>query len=73
MPGEHVAGAGAFLQIYDARGQLVRELDVDETPGWHEARWNGRSTNGTVQPSGTYYVRLYCAGEFATWKVTMIK
>ena len=62
------------LEVYNARGQLVRVL-VDETlpAGQHTATWNGRTTTGAAAASGTYFCRLSAAGEHRTRKMSLLK
>jgi len=47
------------LNVYDARGHLVRRLASGEFgSGPHTVRWNGLDNKGRSVPSGTYFVRL---------------
>ena len=61
------------LEIYNVQGQLVRRLDVDPTPGWHEAVWDGRNQSGSVEPTGMYLSRFSVGSMVSTNKMTMIK
>jgi hypothetical protein len=65
--------APASLEVYDLRGQLVRRLPVDTSPGWHGAVWNGTDDAGSVRGSGQYVIRFRCGGTAKTWKMTMLK
>ena len=61
------------LEVYDLGGHLVRRLQVENSPGWHGAVWNGTDDAGTVRGSGQYVVRFRCGGAVRTWKMTMLK
>lgn len=63
----------ARLEIYSLRGERVRLLPADSSPGWHEVVWDGKSDTGATQPSGQYFVRLIAGGEAAGWRITMVK
>ena len=71
------AGAGIRLRVYNAAGQVVRELlnPSGETmePGWHEVRWDGRDDAGRQLSSGVYFYRLDGAGQLLTRSMTMLK
>ncbi|KAA3659427.1 MAG: T9SS C-terminal target domain-containing protein [Calditrichaeota bacterium] len=63
------------LQIYNEKGQRIRELVRDKilSPGSHSYVWNGRKNDGEVVASGLYLVQLN-AGHFQeTKKVTFAK
>jgi hypothetical protein len=55
-----LARAGsARLAVYDARGRLIRDLLDAELPvGEHAVTWDGKDSQGVVQSSGVYVVRL---------------
>jgi hypothetical protein len=62
------------LEIYDARGKLVRRLiDADLPAGRHEAPWDGRSGDGVVQPSGVYFGRLSAGNDVQTVKLVLVR
>ncbi len=47
------------LNVYDARGHLVRQLVNGEfAAGSHEVRWDGTDDRGRAMSSGTYFARL---------------
>ncbi len=73
VPGGLPAGAAVALEVFDARGALVKTLAVDRTPGWHEVLWDGSDRSGRVRPAGQYVVRLRCGGRAQAWKMTMVK
>jgi hypothetical protein len=73
IPETLAAGTRVLLEIYDVRGQRVKVLDADRSPGWHEVHWDGRSDSGDLQPSGHYILRLQAGTGVSTWKMTMVK
>ncbi len=66
------SGGDVRLELYDARGRLVRTLVTGHRePGRQEAVWDGRSDAGRRLPSGVYFARLRAAGCDAVVKVTL--
>ncbi len=61
------------LDIYDVKGQLIRRLDVDRTPGWHEVTWDGKDDTGLVASTGMYLTRFTVGTMATTGKMTMVK
>ena len=61
------------LEIYNVQGQLVRRLDVDPSPGWHEAVWDGKNERGSIEPTGMYLSRFSVGTMVSTNKMTMVK
>ncbi len=61
------------LAIYNVQGQLVRNLEVDPTPGWHEAVWDGKDERGVVASTGLYLTRFMVGSMVTTGKMTMVK
>ena len=61
------------LDIYNLQGQLIRRLDVDPTPGWHEVRWDGKDDSGMVSSTGMYLTRFVVGSTVTTAKMTMVK
>ncbi|MDP6668491.1 MAG: S8 family serine peptidase [Candidatus Krumholzibacteria bacterium] len=62
------------LEIYDLLGRKVRSLlnSTMET-GEHRVEWDGRNSQGEMQPSGVYFYRI-SAGDFReTRKMMMLK
>lgn len=60
-----------ILQIFDLRGQLVREmLRAGLSAGTHRISWDGRDGNLRDLPPGTYLIRLRSNGHLQTWKAT---
>jgi VCBS repeat protein/flagellar hook capping protein FlgD len=49
----------ARLDVYDTQGRWVARLeDGNETAGYHTAKWDGRTRQGTTAGSGVYFYRL---------------
>jgi hypothetical protein len=75
--GEAEAGTSPHvtLRIYDVAGRLVATLvDETQTPGRHEAEWNGGGAAGATAPSGIYFYRLTIGGREAfTRKMLLLK
>lgn len=71
------SGTGMRLRVYNATGQVVRELlghsGENMEPGWHEVRWDGRDHDGRQVSSGVYFYRLDGAGQLVTRSMTMLK
>jgi len=62
------------LRVYDVSGGLVATLlDERREVGEHVARWNGRTDNGAVAPTGVYFVRLQGNGVTETRKLALLK
>ena len=62
------------LNIYNIRGQLVKKLvNMEQSPGTHEAVWNGQNESGNVVSSGIYLMRLTVAHNLTTKKLTLLK
>ncbi len=59
IPVSTPAASRLRLEIFDARGRLVRRL-ADEVfaAGEHQVRWDGQDEAGRASPSGVYFVRL---------------
>ena len=62
------------LYIYDARGQLIRELQSgNQIAGVHEEFWDGTNQFRKEVSSGVYFIRLVANGEPITKRLTLIK
>lgn len=63
------------VQVYNMRGQLVREL-LNETleSGIHQVTWNGRDRANRAVSSGMYFYRVVIGNEFTqTRKMMLLK
>jgi len=61
------------LEIFTVQGYLVRTLEIDRSPGWHEVVWNGRDDRGMVTSTGMYVTRFVVGNSVETAKMTMVK
>jgi hypothetical protein len=62
------------LNIYDARGTLVRTLKDDIVPaGLHQALWNGRDEGDRPVAAGIYFVRFQAGSCTMTEKTMFLK
>lgn len=48
----------ATLSIYDKRGNLVRQEEVDAAPGASQYVWDGRNNDGNVVAEGDYLISI---------------
>jgi flagellar basal-body rod modification protein FlgD len=52
------ATSGAFVQVFNASGALVREISLGAQPaGLANFSWDGKATDGTTEPAGTYTIQ----------------
>jgi hypothetical protein len=65
----------ATVQIFNARGQLVRTLVANEihTPGIYSRVWDGRNNDGHTMSTGIYFYRLVAGDYVETRKMVMLK
>jgi hypothetical protein len=64
------AASRAALDIYDARGRLVRRLlDGARSAGTHAVRWDGTDDQGREVASGVYFYRLDAGQQVLTRKM----
>ena len=63
------------LNIYDARGALVKTLadGVAYGAGRHTMRWNARNDAGDGAPSGVYFARIEHGSATHTQKIVLLK
>jgi hypothetical protein len=62
------------LVIYDALGQVVRELVAQEQPaGRHTMHWDGRDQGGAEAANGVYFCELTAGASRAVGKMLMIR
>lgn len=73
VPSDIATGDRVQLDIFSLQGQLVRRLEVDRSPGWHESVWDGTNEQGVVAAAGTYVTRLVVGSMVETTKMTMLK
>ncbi len=73
VPNDLSPGAPLSLEVYNVRGQRVRRLPVERTPGMHDVRWNGRDESDQPTASGLYIARLVVGTMVETGKMTLTK
>jgi hypothetical protein len=62
----------ARIQIFNARGQLVRTLADESLPaGRQERRWDRRDAQGDLVQRGVYFARVELGTELGTYKVVL--
>lgn len=66
-------GTPMSLEIYNLQGMLVRTLDVERSPGWHNVVWDGTSNQGQTVSTGLYLTRYSCGSTVETNKMTLLK
>jgi len=60
---ELAAAGPVTVEVYDVRGHRVRRLwHGAQEPGEHQVTWDGRDDRGLPAASGTYLLRVDCAG-----------
>ncbi len=63
-----------LLQVFDARGALVRTLEDRFFPaGRHDIEWNGTSDSGRPVSSGIYFCRMKSGGDEITRKMILLR
>lgn len=73
IPSDVEEGAPIRLEIFNLAGRLVRALQTETTPGWHEVIWNGTDDSGRPAATGMYVTRYTCGALVDTRKMTMLK
>jgi len=62
------------INIYNSRGQLVRKLvDGFFSDGEHIVRWNGKTDDQKIAPSGIYFYRMSNNGVYRHRKMILMK
>ncbi len=72
VPESLASGAELSLDIYDVRGRRIRGLDIDRSPGAHEAVWNGADDTGRAVPAGVYLAKYTCGGHQSAIKLALV-
>jgi hypothetical protein len=73
VPADGAPAGRVRLQIFDVRGKLIRDLETEAAPGWHEARWNGTDNAGRQVATGTYLALYACGETVRTTKLSLVK
>jgi flagellar hook assembly protein FlgD len=64
----------ARLDVYDARGRIVRNLiDGGLRAGQHAFAWDGRDDRGVAVASGVYLARLQAGKHATTRRMVLLK
>lgn len=67
-------GGRAVLEVFDARGRLVRRLlDGTVAAGRLPVTWDGRDDQGRDAAAGIYVARLRSGGESAALKLVLVR
>jgi len=62
------------IDIYDARGSLVRRLvDAGMPAGGHQVVWTGTDDSGRGVGSRMYFVKMRAGAEIETRKILLLK
>jgi len=62
------------IEIYNPRGQKVKNFNLEETPGENSVVWDGRNENDKQVSSGVYFYRLVNEGKTVqSRKMLMLK
>jgi hypothetical protein len=68
------AGSVVAGRLFDARGRLVRSLDLPPASGdWQTAVWDGLADDGAGAASGTYFLRLDTGVEIRVRTLTLVR
>ena len=68
------AAGHVSLKIYGVDGRHLRTLvDAQQTPGRHEAVWDGRDDSGRQLASGAYLARMEAADWTQTIRLLLLK
>jgi hypothetical protein len=73
VPEGVTASTRMILEVYSLDGHRVRSFEIDRSPGWHEAIWNGTDDQGRPQATGMYVTRFVVGSDVVTGKMTMLK
>jgi len=67
------APAQARIEVYDARGELVRELmAASREPGRYQVTWNRRDARDQRVAPGVYFCRMQAGGFQSTLKLLLV-
>jgi hypothetical protein len=68
----HTAGPYS-IGVYDVSGRLAHRIEgYTPGPGWVEASWDGRDSQGTRLASGVYFMRVNSGRQSETRRVLMV-
>lgn len=67
-------GGKLSLEVMDPSGRVIASLFEGNAPqGVHVIRWDGRTDEGRIAPSGVYFYRLSSQGTHRTGKMVLIR
>lgn len=72
VPEDLAPVATLSLDIYDLRGRHVRDLELNRSPGVHEAVWNAADESGRTVPAGIYLAKYTCGGHQSALKLALV-
>lgn len=61
------------LDIYDASGRRVRQLDHETRAGSHSVAWDGRNDRGLLTAAGLYFARLSSREGIVTTRLMVLR
>jgi hypothetical protein len=62
------------VTVHNLLGQVVAVLaEEDQSAGFHEVRWDGRTTNGSAVGTGVYVYRVQAGSLVETRKMILMK
>jgi len=68
------AAGPVVLQVFDARGRLVRDLvRGEQSAGWQATVWDGRDRHGRTCATGVYLVRLESRSGIRTGRMVLVR
>lgn len=67
------APAGAYANVYDLSGRLVRTLGMEGTLGSMSVSWDGRNLAGRPVADGIYFIRVSDGTSSVTGKVAIVR
>jgi hypothetical protein len=74
VPGEYGSAVPVTMKIYDVRGREVAALiDGVRSPGPGELSWDGAYPNGSLAPSGIYFIDLMVGDSRVVRKLVMTR
>ena len=74
IPGTHDSGIPGSMKIYDVRGREVKNLLAGvRSPGPARLAWDGTYPDGSLAPSGIYFVNLVAGDSKVVKKVVLAR
>ncbi len=74
VPGEYGRAVAVSMKIYDVRGREVASLfDGRRSPGPEKLAWDGTYSNGSLAPSGIYFIDLVAGDRRVVQKLVLAR